>query len=90
MTQFWSNAHIGGLRGGWQHTFAKGCYRQDIHGWGADEPGREEVFWVIVQIHRGGVLADLTVLQQNNVRSHTHGFHLIMGNIDKSRPQFTV
>ena len=63
---------------------------QHIHRWTADELGHEEIGRPAVQLHRCAELLESTLIQHGNAMSHGHRFHLVVGHIERCRPQGTL
>ncbi len=64
--------------------------RQEIHLGGADEPGYEKVAGPFIELLGRADLMDASVFHDDDAVGHGHGFHLVMGDIDKGRRQFLV
>ena len=55
---------------------------QEIHLGRADEAGDEQRLRVVVELHGRADLHDLAVLQNHDAIGQSHGFHLIVGDVD--------
>ncbi len=63
---------------------------QEVHSWASYEITHEPVFRVFKKVLRRAGLYDFAFKHYRHMIGKSHGFHLIMGNIDHGQPELFV
>src|SRR5262249_15924546 len=58
---------------------------EHIHRRRSDEPGDKEIVRTVVELKRGADLFDATVMHDDNLVGHGHGFDLVVRDVDRCR-----
>ena len=63
---------------------------EEVHRRGADEAGHEQVIRAVIQRLRGIDLLQEAFVDHRDAGGHGHGFHLVVGHVDKGGLQLLV